>query len=109
IASARELFGFLPEKEEKTWTREYVTPLGPLGSLTRKNSYRDEGGDSLDGKSVEKVTFRSNVAYTAPPEKTAQPASAQPSTFRVVKGDLKSPEPSKGTIHFDAQAGRLAG
>jgi len=98
--SASEAFGFLPDKPAKTWTRDIQTPMGPLGSMTAKNVYTDEGSTSLDGKTVQKIGVESTVTYTPPDEK----ASAAP--FRVVKGDLKV-ERAKGTIYFDPAAGRL--
>src|SRR5262249_47573862 len=105
IKSARAAFGFLPDKPEKTWTREFATPMGPLGDLAIKNTYKDEGGDQYEGKAVQKITFDSTVNYSAPNAQT--PAIAQ-SAFRVVKGELKRADQNKGTIFFDAAAGRLA-
>lgn len=105
IKSAREAFGFLPDKPEKTWTREFITPMGPLGDLAVKNVYKDEGGDQLDGKAVQKITFDSTVIYSPP---NAQAPAVAQSAFRVVKGELKRTDQNKGTIFFDAAAGRLA-
>jgi hypothetical protein len=100
MRSAKEAFGFLPEKPAKTWTRELTIPMGPLGTLQLKNSYKHEGNETVAGKGLEKITFDSAVTYTAPKAQTG----AVP--FRVEKGDLKA-EPTKGTIHFDQAAGRL--
>ena len=100
--SAREAFGFLPEKPEQTWTREFSRPLGPLGEIAIKNVYKDEGGDQFEGKAVQKITFDSTVTYSPPSAQT--PAS----DFRVVKGELKREDKNKGTIYFDAAAGRMA-
>jgi hypothetical protein len=105
LKSAREAFGFLPQKDEKTWTREFVAPLGPLGSLAVKNAYQDEGGDQLDGKAVRKISFDSTVTYSPP---GAETQAAPQAAFRVVKGELKRTDQNKGTIYFDAAAGRLA-
>jgi hypothetical protein len=105
IKSAREAFGFLPDKPEKTWTREFIAPMGPLGDLAIKNTYKAEGSAQFDGKTVQKITFDSIVIYW-PPNAQA-PAIAQ-SAFRVVKGELKRTDQNKGTIFFDAEAGRLA-
>ena len=101
---SRQAFGFLSEKPEKTWTREYVAPLGPLGDMTIKNVYKDDGTDTVNGKTVQKITFNSSLSYAAPNAQT--PAVAQ-SAFRVVKGELKGSDQNRGTIHFDAGAGRL--
>jgi hypothetical protein len=104
MRSAREAFGFLPEKPEKTWSRDFITPLGPLGDLAVKNTYKDEGSETLDGTSVQKITYDSTVIYSHPNAQSNQQAA-----FRVVKGDLKRTDQNKGTVYFDAQNGRLAG
>ena len=104
MRSAREAFGFLPEKPEKTWTREFKAPMGPLGDLDVKNVYKDEGPETVSGRTVQKITYDSTVTYSPPNAQT--PAGAQ-APFRVVKGELKRTDQSKGTIHFDAAAGRL--
>jgi hypothetical protein len=103
MRSAREAFGFLPEKPEKTWSRDFITPLGPLGDLAVKNTYKDEGTETLDGASVQKLTYESTIIYSPPNAQSNQQAA-----FRVVKGDLKRTDQNKGTILFDAQTGRLA-
>src|SRR5260370_34776023 len=105
MRSQGDAFGFLPEKPEKAWTRDFIKPLGPLGDLAVKNAYKDEGGETLNGKAVEKITFESTVIYSPP---NAQTPMAQQSGFRVVKGDLKPTDQNKGTIFFHAQAGHLA-
>src|SRR5262249_51397983 len=105
MKSACEAFGFLPAKDEKTWTREFATPLGPLGALTVKNTYQDESDDQLDGKAVRKISFDSTITYSPP---SAEPTAAPQAAFRVVKGELKRADQNKGTIYFDAAAGRLA-
>jgi hypothetical protein len=105
MRSAREVFGFLPEKSEKTWTRDVLSPLGPLGDLNIKYSYKMEAPETVNGKPLEKITFDSTVLYSPP---NAQNAAIQQSAFRVAKGDLKRTDQKKGTILFDAQVGRLA-
>ena len=105
MRTAREAFGFLPEKSEKTWTRDLVTPMGPLGDLAVKNTYKDEGVETQNGKPLQKITFDSAVIYSPP---NAQTPQVQQSPFRVVKGKLDRTDKNKGTILFDAQAGRMA-
>jgi len=105
MRTAREAFGFLPEKPEKTWTRDFVALMGPLGELAVKNTYKDEGAETHDGKQVQKITFDSAVIYSPP---NAQNPQVQQSAFRVVKGKLDRTDKNKGTILFDAQAGRIA-
>ena len=75
-------------------------PLGPLGNLSIKSDYKDDGTEKVGDKSVAKITFTSTVTYTAPTAQQTAGASTQ-----VVKGDLKS-EGAKGTILFDAAAAR---
>jgi hypothetical protein len=99
--TAREVFAFLPEKEEKKWTRKVPVPLGPLGNLAITNNYKDDGTEKVGDKSAAKITFTSTVTYTKPTAKDAAGASIQ-----IVEGDLKA-ESAKGTILFDAAAGRL--
>jgi hypothetical protein len=101
MKSAREAFGLFPEKPAKQWTREYDSSLGPLGTLSIKSTYTDEGTDSFEGKPVERIVFQSTVAYKAPSD-----VEASSSPFRVVKGELK-PDQAKGTLLFDTAAGRL--
>ncbi|HMF13853.1 MAG TPA: hypothetical protein VKE94_16155 [Gemmataceae bacterium] len=104
LKSAREAFGFLPDKPEKTWTREVNTPMGPLGDLAIKNTYTAEGAEQVDGKTLEKITYDSAISYSPP---NAQAPGVAQSAFRVVKGELKRDDKNKGTIQFDAAAGRL--
>ena len=105
MRTAREAFGFLPDKPEKTWTRDLLSPLGPLGDLSVKNTYKDEGVETQNGKPLQKITFDSAVIYSPP---NAQSPQLQQSPFRVVKGKLDRTDKNKGTILFDAQAGRIA-
>jgi hypothetical protein len=105
--SATEAFGLLPAgpvKQGDKWgeDRTVEAPLGPLGSFTIKKGFTYDGKDSINGKSVDKITFSGTAVY-APP-KTAD----SPLPFQVVKGDLKADD-IKGTIYFDGAAGRLVG
>jgi hypothetical protein len=99
--TAQEVFAFLPEKAEKKWTRTVNAPLGPLGNLSIKNEYTDDGTGKVGDKTAAKITFKSTVTY-APP--TAE--QTKDTTIKIVKGELKA-DGAKGTILFDAAAGRL--
>jgi hypothetical protein len=106
--SAAESFGLLPAGPAKPgdkWgeDRKVEAPYGPLGSFTVTKTYTYEGKDTINGKSVDKITFTGTAVYTPP--KTAD-AGAMP--FQVVKGELKADD-IKGTMYFDADAGRLVG
>lgn len=95
----RELFAFLPASPAKTWERVHEAKLGPLGDLSIKTVYALEGKESVGGKAAEKISLASTVEYK-------QPAAQESLAVRVLKADLKV-EDAKGTIHFDADAGRL--
>jgi hypothetical protein len=99
--SARNAFGFLPSKPAKSWTRDIVIPLGALGDLAITNTYKDEGSDQLEGKAVQKIVFDSAVKYSPPS------AKGPSGDVRVEKGELKRTDKNKGTIYFDAAAGRM--
>jgi hypothetical protein len=100
--SVREALAFLPDrpvKENETWERSIDAPLGPLGSLRMTNTYKLEGKEDVGGKKVEKITYTTALDY-----KPGKPEKELP--YHVVTGDLKA-EDAKGTVHFDAAAGRL--
>jgi hypothetical protein len=100
--TAQETFGFVPDKAVKKgdkWERKFTYPLGPLGTLTSTNKYTAEGTDKVDGKNAERIAVEMSMTYAAPkPEGSA--------SLEIKKGDLKV-EGAKGTIYFDAAAGRL--
>ncbi len=106
--SAAEAFAFLPDKPVKTadnWERKLETSLGPLGSFSSKRTYTYEGRETAEGKDLEKITFTAATTYNPPtPPKSGEPPAF---AFQVDKGDLKV-EDYKGTVWFDAAAGRLA-
>ncbi len=100
--TAQETFGFLPDKAVKKgdkWERKFIYPLGPLGTLTSTNKYTFEGTEKVDGKDADKIAVDMTMTY-APPKVEGTPA------LEIKKGDLKV-EGAKGTIYFDAAAGRL--
>jgi hypothetical protein len=100
--SAREVFGFLPDrpvKEGGTWERAVDVPFGPLGAHKLTTTYKLEGKEDVGGKKVEKISFTTAVDF--------KPGKADPSLpYAVVGSDLKADD-SRGTLHFDAAAGRL--
>ncbi len=100
--SVREALAFLPDravKEGETWERVLDAPFGALGSLRLNTAYKLEGKEDVGGKKVEKIGFTTTVEF--------KPGKADPAVpFHVVNGELKADE-GRGTIHFDAAAGRL--
>jgi len=99
-----EVFGCLAVKAVsvgETWRRPYVQPMGPVGDLSGEMSYRYAGKATVGGKNLDRITFTATVRY-APPR--GQAGVALP--FRVDKADFSADE-VKGTMHFDAVAGRL--
>jgi hypothetical protein len=102
MKAAEEVFAFLPEKPVKTgdtWTREAKRSLGPLGTLQLTRKYSYDGPETVDGRSLERITFTGSGVFT-PGAKTEAPFQ-----FKVEKGDVKVPE-YKGSVWFDAAAGR---
>jgi hypothetical protein len=100
--SVREALAFVPGKPVEKgaqWDATFEESLGPLGSLTRKLQYTYVGPDKLEGKEAEKITFTGSVTYTPPKADAAAP-------FQVAKGKIEA-DGLKGTIFFDAAAGRL--
>jgi hypothetical protein len=105
--SATEVLGVLPPgpvKKDETWggDKKYEIPLGPLGGFSVTRRFTSEGKSDQEGKVLEKITFSGSATYNAPKQ-----SEGGPFPFKVTKGDLKMDD-LKGTIWFDAAAGRLA-
>jgi len=101
--SALEALAFLPDEAVAAggkWERKMTEPLGPLGSLSRTTSYVYEGNAKVKDKTVEKITFTAVVSYNAPATKEGD------APLQVKEGKLEVPS-YKGTLYFDAAAGRL--
>jgi hypothetical protein len=100
--SVRELMAFLPDrpvKEGETWERTVEQPLGALGTLRETRTYKLEGKEDVGGKKVDKISFTSAVDY--------KPGKADKVlAYHVVSGEMKAEE-AKGTVLFDAAAGRV--
>jgi hypothetical protein len=100
--SVREAMAFLPDrpvKEGDTWERTVEQPFGVLGTLRETRTYKLEGKEDQGGKKVDKITFTSAVDY-----KPGKPDKAL--AYHVISGEMKADE-AKGTVHFDAAAGRV--
>jgi hypothetical protein len=96
---AEDVFSILPNKEVKQgagWERPMKVSLGPLGSVEGRKSYRYEGKD----REGLRIGVEATLAYVLPRKET----SAFPVQVRA--GRLKA-DPARGTILFDAGAGRL--
>ena len=100
--SVREALAFLPDrpvKEGETWERTVEQPLGALGTLRETRTYKLEGKEDVGGKKVDKIIFTSAVDY--------KPGKADKVlAYHVVSGEMKAEE-AKGTVLFDAAAGRV--
>jgi len=102
--SAREAFAFLPDKPVNpgaTWERTSEDALGPLGAMSRTATYTYVGTETVDGRPLDKITWTAHVTYAPPMNKNP------PGSFLVKSGKLEVDD-SKGTLYFDAAAGRLA-
>jgi hypothetical protein len=100
--SVRELMAFLPDRPVKagdTWERSVEQPFGALGTLRETRAYKLDGEEDLGGKKVDKITFTSAIDY-----KPDKPDKAL--AYHVISGEMKADE-AKGTVHFDAAAGRV--
>jgi hypothetical protein len=101
--SVEEAFRFLPDgpvSKGATWQRKQAVPLGPLGNLNATNTYTYDGPATLDGKTLEKISFAPSITYQAPKGDVAG------LPFQITAGNMKA-EDAKGTMYFDAAAGRL--
>src|SRR5262249_45532391 len=93
-------------KSGEKWQRALTYPFGPLGKLTVTNEYVYDGPTKFEDatkvtRDVEKITFTPVASkYELPAESTEK------LLYRASKGDIKVEE-SRGTILFDAKAGRL--
>jgi hypothetical protein len=112
-ARATDALGFLPDGPVKLdtptakWERKGMTlPFGPLGSFEVDRRYTYVGpAKAPSGKAQEKIEFQADAKYS-PPAKAEKRDGTPALPFQVSKADLKA-ENFKGTIFFDAAAGRL--
>ena len=89
-------------KKGDDWSREVSMPLGPIGTITAKNTYTYAGkGAEGDDRNLEKFTVQPKLSYAPPPK-----ALESPFPFKVVAGEMEAEEGS-GTIYFDAALGRV--
>src|SRR5262249_18480569 len=99
-ATAEALFGFLPGKEVAdgtNWTNDATVPLGLLGNLVGKCTYKLVGKEK--DNNVVRLSAKTTASYVPP----AKPASLP---FKIVKGDFKT-EKAEGELRFDTAVGRL--
>ena len=92
--------GFLPPQPLKKgmhWKKPAGLPLGPLGDLDAERTYAYDGSPSDKGPL--KITFTTAV-------KSFTPGKVPSRTVQVIGGKLKATE-GKGSLEFDAAAGRL--
>jgi hypothetical protein len=96
--TVEDVFGSGPDKPVKvgdTWKQDETFPLGPIGEMAVKMSYKLE--KSKDG--VEEIAFTGDAKYSPPKE------AAEGLPFTISKADLKT-DKFAGTTLFDSKAGR---
>jgi hypothetical protein len=86
-----------PVKKGDTWKKESKLNMGPIGTYDTTYNYTYEG---KEGK-LDKIKVDTTLKYSPP---GAGSAGSLP--FTIVSADLKSSD-AKGTVLFDAAAGRL--
>jgi hypothetical protein len=99
----QQSFGFLPPNKVKpgaTWQRELPLSLGPLGSMLLKQTFKFEGLENQNGKSLAKISFQPQITYSPPKPDMANPEMS------VLKGEVQATQAS-GVLYFDPTAGRL--
>jgi hypothetical protein len=107
-AKATDALRFLPDgpvKIDAEWERDSKWPLGPLGSFELKKKYTYKGIEKAVpiNKALPAINYHvPDPKYSPPPKPEGAPLPIQ-----VAKGDLRA-ENFKGTVYFDAEAGRLA-
>lgn len=100
--SAHEALAFLPAEAVKPgdrWDRQIKESLGLLGNLVRNSSYTYDSSAKVEDRAVEKILVTATATYTLP-------AGNEDAPFRVTQGKIDVPS-IKGTLYFDAAAGRL--
>jgi hypothetical protein len=90
------LFAF-PPPSKKTWTKESVLSLGPIGSYKTDYSFALAGKDKESGK--EKIEVKATMVYTKPTEKGKLP-------FVIDEGELIGKD-GTGYALFDVVKGRF--
>lgn len=98
-----EQFEFVPGMAVKPgdkWQRKAELSLGPIGVMKIERDFTYEGADMLGGKKLDKIAMTGVGSYALPK------GDGGGFPFKVTKGELKI-DGMKGTIHFDAAAGRL--
>lgn len=94
-----------PKKPADVWDKTTEVPLGPLGVMESKNSYKYDGKGKLGDREYDKISFISSIKYRLPKEDTAN------APYQVVKAELKAEdakkEGPKGVIYFDTAEGHL--
>jgi hypothetical protein len=102
VTSMNQEIDRLPGKSVEpgaVWTRTEVFPMGGGQTLTTDMEYKYVGPATVNGQSLEQITFRA-VAVRL----TVEPNPASP--LEVKSSDLKVQE-SVGTMHYSPQAGRV--
>jgi len=102
---AEPTFAVVPSESNiekgKTWKRETMLDMGPIGKYKNEYTYKYEGPDDKD-KKLDKINVETKLTYQ-PPEK-AEGVGGLP--FRIKSAKLESKE-SKGGVWFNRDKGRV--
>jgi hypothetical protein len=104
IEMAQPTFAALPGTEKAagdTWKRAITLDMGPIGKYETNYTYTYDGPDPKDAK-LQIIKVSSELKYKEP----AAEGGVGGLPFRIKKANLKS-EPSKGTITYDPEKGRI--
>jgi hypothetical protein len=88
-----------PVEKGKTWTKQTVLDMGPIGKYKNDYTYTYEGEDKAE---LDTIKVDSKLTYS-PPEKT-EGVGGLP--FKIKSADLKS-KSSSGTVWFNRKKGRV--
>jgi hypothetical protein len=91
-----------PAKEGDKWEQETGFAFEPLGTFLIKKQLAYQGKETLMGRELDKIAVTGKLSYTAP---KGDDDDVLP--FKLVKLNTKTTD-YKGTIYFDAKAGRLS-
>ena len=103
--TVREVLLFLPDtpaKEGMKWEQTIDEPFGALGTLHETRKFQYAGKADSGGKMLDKITFTTDATYSTEGKKVGD------HPYFVREGKVVvDPQNAKGTILFDATAGRL--
>ncbi len=97
--------GSLPDKPVKvgdTWERKVAMKASFLGLTSVETTFRYEGQETRDGRTLEKISTVMQMKSAPQGDEKAKPDAKQPQVGLTI-----DQQENKGTIYFDAAAGKL--